>query len=135
MYHGIISKRRSSVCGTLRRVAIDIVADAEGPPVGSQDDNVDRLVVVRLDQSLGDGSPQLMIDGVELLGPVHRDDGDIAVRLVLHEIVGHASSPACSRGNNGHLVVGTQSCRAHEVPSADDDDLEVIVLGEAHARM
>ena len=62
---------------------------------------MDRLVVIRPDQRLGDCGPQLMIDGVELLGPVHRDDGDIAVRLVLHEIVGHASSPACSIGNNG----------------------------------
>jgi hypothetical protein len=78
-----MTRREQRTCGTLRRVVVDIVADAEGPPVGSQDDNVDRLVVIRPDQRLGDAGPQLMIDGVELLGPVHRDDGDIAVRLVL----------------------------------------------------
>ena len=50
-----------------------------------------------------------MIDGVELLGPVHRDDGDIAVGLVLHGIVGHASSPACSIGNNSASTTRTRS--------------------------
>jgi hypothetical protein len=61
---------------------------------------VDRLVVICPDQRLGHAGPQLVIDGVELLGPVHRDDGDTAVRLVLHEIVGHASSPACPPATN-----------------------------------
>lgn len=52
------------------------------------------MVVIGTDQRIRDSGPQLMTDGVELLRPVHRDDADITVRILKHEVVAHRYSPS-----------------------------------------
>ena len=69
-----------------RRLLLDVAAGAEDAPRAGEDHDTHRVVVDRdvpgSDKVVGD----LAADGVQALGPVQRDGGDVAIHLVLHEL-------------------------------------------------
>jgi hypothetical protein len=65
-----------------RRPAADVVADAEAAPRGFQHHHMGRRIVVGLAERVDQFVLELLADGVELVGPVERDDADFVVGLV-----------------------------------------------------
>ena len=73
------------------RVGPDVVAGGEAAPLGAEHDHPRRRVAVGLVEALDERALQIGADGVELVGPVERDDADAAVDGVGHELRGHGN--------------------------------------------
>src|SRR5262249_59172748 len=79
--------------GGPRGVGADVVARAEAPPLRAEHHDAGRGVAVGLAEALDELVLQVEADGVELVGPVERDDADVAVDGVAHERGGHGGAP------------------------------------------
>jgi hypothetical protein len=64
-------------------------SDAEGAPGAAQDDDVDRLVLVRAQDGGLERGGELAVDGVQPLGPVEGDEGERIAGGILDRIPWH----------------------------------------------
>jgi len=71
------------------RVGRDVAAGAEAAPLAAEHDHARRPIPVGLVETLDEHAFHVGIDGIELLGPVERDDADPAVDGVGDEWRGH----------------------------------------------
>lgn len=91
----------------------------------AQNDDVHRLIVVRPDQRVRNSGSQLVTDGAELLGSVHRHDADITVRVVKHKIITRKSSPSGVIGR----TIASKFSNGFEIFSAHRREANATSLG------
>src|SRR5262249_58219069 len=83
--------------GVFTTTAADVEADAEAAPGPAQQDHTGRGVLVGAPEHLLEREPHLHRQGVELVGPVERDDADLAVGFVKYKVSGHCDYTLRSR--------------------------------------
>ena len=107
-----VSRRSVGVLGELVEVG-EVAAGRERAAVAGEDDGARVGVGVELREQLGEAVVQLVVGGVELLGPVEADDADGAVGLDLDlggqvVVVMMRAAPGCG-GRRG--CAGSATCR------------------------
>jgi hypothetical protein len=77
----------------LERGALEIRPDAECAVSRPGEDRDPVLAVVEPPPGGLEGPPHVLVHGVENLGPVQRDDGDVVSRLVENDVRRHRAPP------------------------------------------